>query len=155
MESVSPINRFLKMAIDFIPSHYSGWLWLFRWSPRNWLTSMPVYPLESPGEFCQNGHNVRRLSPGPGIKHDRETPGFHQVFFFFGDKPVDLEDKQHGSAGKDCSANEPGSGRCSARRFQFSKCWRCTPWWTYKKQWKITIFTGKFHYFDGHFPLLC
>ena len=29
-----------------------------------------------------------------------------------------------------------------------------TLWWTYKKQWKITIFHGKIHYFYGHFPLL-
>ena len=30
-----------------------------------------------------------------------------------------------------------------------------TLWWTYKKQWKITIFNGKIHDFYGHFPLLC
>ena len=29
-----------------------------------------------------------------------------------------------------------------------------TLWWTYKKQWKITIFSGKIHYFYGHFQLL-
>ena len=29
-----------------------------------------------------------------------------------------------------------------------------TLWWTYKKQWKITIFNGKIHYFYGHVPLL-
>ena len=30
-----------------------------------------------------------------------------------------------------------------------------TLWWTYKKQWKITIFHGKINYFNGHVQLLC